>query len=116
MVDGHVRLHDGLLEPDASVSCLGGQHVPIPRLVTIAADKFDASPHVLAGLYTDGVPLLRPYLGTGPHDRLICKNAGGPDAPYTSQWLQVWIRDGFLDDGSPVNQYVELLVTSPRLC
>ncbi|VDC06105.1 unnamed protein product [Peniophora sp. CBMAI 1063] len=85
-----------------------------PRLVTIAANRFEESPSMLAGLYENGVPLLRPYLGAGAHDRLICKNAGGPDAPYVDQWLQVWIRDNFLNDGSPANQCARALV-GPQL-
>lgn len=68
----------------------------------------------------DGVSAFRPYLGAGGHARLVCKNAGGPEAPYVDRWLQVWVRDNFLDDGSAVNQCVRLdtftLVSAEDIC
>ncbi|KZV63760.1 zf-MYND-domain-containing protein [Peniophora sp. CONT] len=61
-----------------------------PRLVTVATTELDDRPNILAGLYMDGVSAFRPYLGAGGHERLVCKNAGGPEAPYVDRWLQVW--------------------------
>ncbi|KAI0314783.1 hypothetical protein OF83DRAFT_1174440 [Amylostereum chailletii] len=83
-----------------------------PNLVSVKCDVrcFDPSDPTEEGIFR---PDFKTYLGDADYGRIVVRNMGGPSDRPLKHWLTVFMRDNFLNDGSPANKSVASLIGGP---
>lgn len=87
---------------------------PTPEVIGVQLDRRSfaepGEPEAEDGSDVAYVPKLQLYIGGGTYDQKIIPTANGHEGPVLKHWMRIFLRDNFMNDGSPRNLCVHTLL------